>query len=185
MIVSDAASAPASREPTAAQFRDPLGYIRAEHDRQQAIFEALRSVVAEPRDPGARDQSGPVLRYIVEEMPRHIADEEDGLFPLLQERSRPSDCVGDVIEMLRWEHEIDQELAAWVQASLRRLVESDPFGAPETFLQDCLAFAETQCRHLTWENQVILPLARARLTRDDLELLGRAMAARRSIAYSA
>jgi hemerythrin-like domain-containing protein len=43
-------------------------------------------------------------------------------------------------------------------------------------------FSETQRRHVTWEDRVLLPLARQRLTPEDLAEIGRSMAARRGIA---
>jgi hemerythrin-like domain-containing protein len=40
-------------------------------------------------------------------------------------------------------------------------------------------FSETQRQHVTWEERVMLPLARQRLTAEDLAKIGRNMAARR------
>ena len=48
---------------------------------------------------------------------------------------------------------------------------------------DLRTFAEAQRRHIAWENSLVLPLARKRLTAKDLETMGRNMAARRGIAY--
>ncbi len=45
-------------------------------------------------------------------------------------------------------------------------------------------FALDHERHLAWENEVVLPLASKRLSSDDLEELGRNMAARRRITLS-
>jgi hypothetical protein len=45
-------------------------------------------------------------------------------------------------------------------------------------------FAEAERRHLVFENAVILPLARARLTDDDRAAMLAAMAARRGTAFA-
>jgi hemerythrin-like domain-containing protein len=42
-------------------------------------------------------------------------------------------------------------------------------------------FSENQRQHVTWEERVLLPLARQRLTPEDLEEIGRNMAARRGM----
>jgi hypothetical protein len=41
------------------------------------------------------------------------------------------------------------------------------------------SFFESYRRHIAWENTIVLPLARARLTGEDLDKLGRAMAGHR------
>ena len=46
---------------------------------------------------------------------------------------------------------------------------------------DLRTFAESQRRHLTWEENVVLPLARERLTPEDLAEMGRNMVTRREI----
>ena len=54
---------------------------------------------------------------------------------------------------------------------------------PVRMLFNARAFAEAQRRHIAWENNVLLPLARKRLTEADLKELGRNMAAMRGIVY--
>ena len=43
------------------------------------------------------------------------------------------------------------------------------------------SFFESYRRHIHWENAVVLPLARARLTREDIEELGAAMSRHREL----
>jgi hemerythrin-like domain-containing protein len=45
------------------------------------------------------------------------------------------------------------------------------------------AFTATMRSHLAWEERVILPLARRRLSTAQAEAIGRRMAARRGVAY--
>jgi hypothetical protein len=49
------------------------------------------------------------------------------------------------------------------------------------FGQKCQAMSEFQRRHIAWENGVLLPLAKRRLTAGDIADLGRAMAGRRGV----
>ncbi|MDJ0950750.1 MAG: hemerythrin domain-containing protein [Alphaproteobacteria bacterium] len=183
MQTNQAAATAEIWRPDPDRFLDPIEYIRVEHERQQEICGLLESALASAPDDPSRADLDAVLHYVVEEMPNHILDEEEGLFPLLEERCRPDDGVRDILELLRLEHDVDRELAARVRDSLQALLDARPFGDPEGFLRDCYTFVETQCRHLAWENEVVLPIARIRLTPEDRESLGRSMATRRNIDY--
>ncbi|MBT6984731.1 MAG: hypothetical protein HN956_10320 [Rhodospirillaceae bacterium] len=53
----------------------------------------------------------------------------------------------------------------------------------ELFETSVARFVNTQRRHIIWENNIVLPLARRYLEAKDMESIGRGMAARRSIDY--
>jgi len=55
----------------------------------------------------------------------------------------------------------------------------------ELFDTAAARFVETQRRHIIWENNIVLPLARRRLNADDRAVMGRNMAARRKIEFPA
>ncbi len=56
-------------------------------------------------------------------------------------------------------------------------------GRRTRLLSNLRGFAATQQRHLEWEDRVVLPLAQKRLSAEDLEQIGRNMAARRGLSY--
>ncbi|MGC9368901.1 MAG: hemerythrin domain-containing protein [Paracoccaceae bacterium] len=154
---------------------NPLDALAADHQRQRDMADGLWAL-ADARDPDpelARDLLGRIQR----ELPLHMQDEDADLFPLLRRRAEPEDDIGEILSRLDAEHE---ELAGWQKAvldGLKAVIAGDPLPDPMALR----GFAEANNRHMTLENAVILPLARARLTRDDLTSLRLRMAARRGI----
>ncbi|MDJ0949222.1 MAG: hemerythrin domain-containing protein [Alphaproteobacteria bacterium] len=163
-------------------FLDPLEFLLADHHRQRSLCDTLDALAEGPVDGDTPATVEAVLSYLIEVMPLHIADEEEDLFPLLARRSRPTDGFDDIVTVLRAEHQADEELFEPVIDAIRRL--TDPESPVRSrHIRPVPAFAEAQRRHLAWENAVVLPLARKRLAAADLVDLGRAMAARRGLAY--
>lgn len=163
---------------------DPLDYLFADHCRQAKMCELLRDIVrltlSSVPSPHAADA---VLQCLEHDVDLHIADEEEDLFPRLKARVDPTDRFSDVLVLMDREHHRDRDLAANVKAGLRALVEKRPLDDPEGFRRAADLFAEIHLSHLSWENVSVLPLARKRLTHDDLKDLGRAMAQRRGVRY--
>jgi hypothetical protein len=92
-------------------FLEPLDFFLGEHLRQHAICAALDAIVLNPRHDRAREEIGCILTYLNEGLPLHLSDEEEDLFPLLEQRCLPADRVDEVLRLLRSEHEKDGELA--------------------------------------------------------------------------
>jgi hemerythrin-like domain-containing protein len=164
-------------------FREPIDYLQAEHFRQRTICKFLEDVALEPRGVAAAKQAATVLDYLERDLPRHMADEEDDLFPMLRIRCRPEDNVEGLLHLLHEEHVREQELSAAMIDDLRCLSEGREVKREMDFLRAATALAGAQLRHLSWEDRLVLPLARKRFTPEDMETVGRAMAARRGVAY--
>ena len=96
---------------------------------------------------------------------------------------RPEDGAGAVLERLSEEHESELERAAALVELRRSPAPIRGAGADPAAAQGLFAFAEGLRRHLAWENKIVLPLARRRLRRADLALIGRGMARRRDIDF--
>ena len=178
-------SCPGASAPEAfaeARFLDPLGFIREEHRRQEELCAVLEGLVDDFTKPSSRDKATGILAYLTEELPLHEQDEEEGLIPLLQARCGDAEAQG-LLSRLRGQHADDRARVATLIADLDALYVEVPLGDPGAFVLNALMLAETWRRHLAWENQVLLPLARDRLNAADLEELGRAMAARRGAAF--
>ena len=88
----------------------------------------------------------------------------------------------EAFAQLRREHVEDECVSSVVIVGLERIAAAGELEDPEEFANAAKAFAEAQRRHVAFENSSILPLARTRLTRQDLRRLSRRMAARRKFA---
>ncbi|MFQ5955167.1 MAG: hemerythrin domain-containing protein [Kiloniellales bacterium] len=183
MMASQPANETAERALTAEQFRRPLEFILADHERQHCICDDLQGLANESQIGPVTAQARSLLRFLTEDFANHIRDEEEDLFPLLLRRCRPEDGIGEILGQLSSEHELDQDLVDFIIADLERLAGGFRLSNSTRFFNNVRAFAETHRRHLSWENRVVLPLARQRLTADDLAAMGRRMAAHRGLDY--
>lgn len=159
--------------------RVPLEFLAGHHDRQGVMCAGLEHLAGQPASSRSRETAQLVLDYLEHELPLHIADEEEDLFPLLRERCGRDDDLETMFAMLRSEHGSDDALMARLMGPLRDLASGRTPAAPDVFARDAMAFATLQRRHLAWENGTILPLARQRLSAEDKAELGRRMTARR------
>ncbi len=168
--------------PPAAQLTTPLDYILADHFRQRVLC----SVLDDFAETGAldRDLAAAALRFLKTDFAPHVIDEEEDLFPLLRRRSQPEDRIEDVLGDLSQEHATDKLDADGIIDGLGTVLETEGNDSVDEDLRALLRrFAASERRHLIVENAIVMPLARARLTRDDLRNLGRRMAARRGLDY--
>lgn len=159
----------------------PLDFFFAEHFRHRQLCALIdRLSAATFFDPGPIAEVVDFLRF---EAPIHIIDEEEDLFPLLRRRCLVEDDVEGVLGVLSAEHKADAILGRAVREYLEHCL--DTRAAPGASLEgrrDLAAFAGQERRHLALENAVVLPIARQRLTPEDLAGMARRLAARRGMA---
>ena len=167
--------------PPAAQLTTPLDYIVADHFRQRVLC----SVLDDMAETGVvdRDLAAVAQRFLKTDFATHVIDEEEDLFPLLRRRSQPEDRIEDVLGDLSQEHASDKIDVDAIVERLQAVVDSDDNAAGDDFRSLLRRFTVSERRHLIVENAIVMPLARARLTKDDLRNLGRRMAARRGLDY--
>jgi hemerythrin-like domain-containing protein len=157
----------------------PLDYIVAEHFRLRLVCNRLDAMAAEGRaDPREAEE---IATFLDRDLRLHVIDEEDDLFPLLRRRCRPEDEIGRALGGLAREHAADDHLGSRVIAALGRL---GPNGRIDRDRDALAEFAAHQRSHIAFENAVVLPIARRRLTARDLRTLGARMASRRGIVSS-
>lgn len=163
----------------AEQLASPLDYVFADHFRQRTLCWVIDRIAdAEERD---EECIGAVLHFLREEFGPHVIDEEEDLFPLLRRRAEPDDRIEEVLGELSQEHAADKLDA---EAIVEGLLETTGRSCFTKGFRDLLhRFAANERHHLIVENAIVLPLARVRLTIDDLRNLGRRMAARRGIDF--
>lgn len=144
----------------------PLDFIFAEHHRQREAASIL-TMVAD----GEYNKRGvtSLIEFLETDFVIHIGDEELALFPLMKERCLPEDNVERVIERLREEHREDETVGETVIEILKSMGDSNTLRHHEkTRLR---SFADHILQHLALENGVLLPIARVRFERAELNIL--------------
>lgn len=164
---------------TAPDFHDPLGLLRACHERifqQCDLVERLSHHIAENGvDEEACNSAAKIYRYFSTAARHHHADEELDLFPRLV---RHSVKLTDTIYQLKQEHaELD---ALWqsIEEHLAKPTSIEDFDDFQTLTQH---FAEAYRAHAEKENKEVLDSAQQLFSRDELNQLGRSMAERRGV----
>jgi len=119
--------------------------------------------------------------YLRNDFPAMIAEEDEGLLPLLRQRLLPGDDFDQVLRQLDEEHRRDRRQALQLAAECDTIASGlMPDETPALFAA-FRAFAEQQRRHLAWEDATVFPLARVRLGPTDLKAWMRGMRARRRL----
>jgi len=167
------------REPTYAGLLDsPLDFIAGDHLRTRAVCaEMQRLAQSEAVDPA---ETHPILDFMLRELPALIRDEDEDLLPLLVRRSEPDDDMPRMKARLEAEHRHVMALVPAVTSAFQHLAQGA--GALGGDDRDHVArFAKHMRRHLIFENAIILPFARLRLTAQDLATLRLRMRGRRGL----
>lgn len=159
---------------------EPLNWLFAEHYRHRQLCQLIERVGN--ATVLLRDEAREILDFLRQDMPLHIIDEEDDLFPLLRRRCQPADELDAVLGALSAEHRDDLEQARALTAGLERALEDgQPPGRDRDARRLFTEFALRERRHIALENAVVLPIARLRLTPADLRSLSIRLAARRGV----
>lgn len=166
------------RTPTSAWLlRNPIDFIAEDHLRLRAMCAEMDRLA--DSETTERDEVSEIREYLTQELPALLADEDEDLMPLVLKRAEPEDELPKLARRLDREHrEIDRllnsVLAAFSGLSLGAVLSEET----RQMLHD---LAQATRRHLILENAVLLPLARVRMTEDDLVALRNAMLGRRGL----
>lgn len=163
---------------------EPVEWFFAEHFRHRQFCRLMFDMAQATVFDGERVTQ--LAEFFRNDLPTHIIDEEQDLFPLLRRRAQPEDEVEEVLGLLSAEHKADAAKAQVVRAHIETCLEQQK--AVGTMPAACKAlqdFASQELRHLALENAVVLPIARLRLSLTDLRALSRRLAARRGIILEA
>jgi hemerythrin-like domain-containing protein len=170
-----------------AGFDDPLEMLLGCHRRLEKQLETLKRLRAHLAskgvDPEASAAAQAVLRYFGKAAVDHHHDEEDDVFPLVEQR------ITDTGEALRFralreqlESDHRQLEAAW--ARLRRPLEGVAEGLMRTIAEtDVRAFTAAYANHILAEETTLRDFFQRYVSERDREVLGRSMAARRNVPY--
>ena len=170
-----------------ANFGDPIAWMMDCHRRVENFLSILvkagalhgRQLTGEERHP-----LGAALRYFREGAPKHTEDEEQSLFPRLRSLRSPDikpllvypdglerdHCVAD-----RWHRELNQPGVQWLTVQTLPAAEAGRFRALTRDL------AHLYQHHIAVEEQRVFPAVAAKLSADELRLMGEEMEARRGL----
>lgn len=160
---------------------DPIGFLQTEIYRQRVACNTLEALASSVANGDVGTDAERVRRYIVEDLPIHLRDLEECLFPILRQRSQPEDNLEGRLARYRGLYGRRNEPSASLLTVLEGLSRGDP--PPPDLAAIAREVVESWRSDLTSENEVILPLAEQRMTEDDLVALGQAMALKRGISY--
>ncbi len=140
----------------------PLGYLRAEHGRQLAICQYFRD-----EDVFAKMCEGEGLKdvkrlyvFLTDQLPLHVKDEQDGLFPLLARHAKEDEKeVREAIRFLRREQEFDKDLIDFILADLKTLLKGRKLVNSLRLELNLETLLDGLCRHAKWEAESLLPIA--------------------------
>lgn len=157
---------------------NPLDFINEEHLRERQICAVIDGLAT--ADALDRKAATDVLRFLNEELSVHLRDEAEDLFPLLARRCTEEDAIEGAIVRIRADQDEAMRLLPQVRTMLAGNLDS---GANLTAEERAVLsrFAGHVRRHLVAENAILLPIARARLTRADLQTLSTHMRSRRGL----
>lgn len=116
-----------------------------------------------------------IAAFLRQDFQAIVTEEEEGLLPRLSARLLLGDDLEDALRQLAEEHRRDRQEAYTLATRCDELatgLANDEISATYFALR---AFAERQRRHLAWEDAIVFPLARDRLTPDDLSQWKQAM----------
>jgi len=170
-------------------FTDPIGLLTDCHRRIELFLAVLAHVSAQARGGSLsreeREAVETALRYFRKGAPKHIADEEETLFPRLRsiEHRRELRAVLEKAAALEEQHEeakrghaeIEQLGRKWLAAGSLALVDRTRFAELVAELGNLYR------GHIAVEEQEVFPMAAAVLPRSELEAMGREIAARRGL----
>lgn len=166
----------------AADFSDPLGMLSDCHRRIERYLAALLTLATEQKgrrlDENQRASLRSALEYFRTSGPRHTADEEESLFPRMQDSSAQRS-----VEALEADHQtadrahrqIDILGTRWLEAG--QLDEADAARMAELLE----SLSKLYARHIDIEDRELFPAAARSLSSDDIASIGSEMAERRGL----
>jgi len=165
----------------AADFDNPLGLIKACHERISFHCDLLDKIMAylveNEVDKELVDTARKVHRYFSTAGKLHHQDEEQDIFPRLVNASMK---LADIINNLKQEHQEMDKLWETIGAALDK---------PRAILQEqlpklreaCDSFCKLNRKHIAFEEENILSIATHLLSNEELKIIGNAMKNRRNL----
>jgi len=171
-------------------FDEPLGLLSDCHRRIEWFLGAMLHVSREeegrPLSAIGRRALEQAVAYFDTAGPRHTADEEVDLFPRLRaSSSEEAAAVLAVVDRLEDDHRAVEAGHATVRRLVTSWLEEDRLAPTEwrALVQELESLQRTYQAHIAVEDHQVFPAASRILSNEQLEEIGRGMAARRGIRY--
>lgn len=184
-----------ANEPTFAQ---PIHLLGDCHRRIEKFLERLIDIAQQPLDAPlteeSRQQLDTALRYFDQLPGLHNADEEESLFPRLRRLANSDSFAAAqaqqalaVMERLEQDHEIAEDSHATIATIGKRWLDEKRLSATtqQQLRSELRSLRAFYVAHIALEDDLLFPLAKQLLGDNELELVGREMAARRGVDYDA
>jgi hemerythrin-like domain-containing protein len=151
---------------------DPVVFLRAEHARQRALLAHLERVARHDEGPTRGALARALAAWLACEMPLHLRDERESLFPRLPEAEAPflADISAEAARL--------DAARVLLRADLARI--SMGHRPAPGFAERALDFVAAYRRHLAREDAELLPAAERSLSAGACTAIAIEMAARRS-----
>ncbi|MBI2717609.1 MAG: hemerythrin domain-containing protein [Rhizobiales bacterium] len=153
----------------------PLDAIAHAHAVQMQVCDAMERIADGLPDEVDRRLAAHVASCLHYDLPLHHRDEDEGLFPLLRARAEAADAIDTILDRLVAEHDLDTDFADEIAEPLDLLARGVKVANAEMVGYMLRGFFERYRRHVRWEDTLVMPLARLRLTSADLDQLARKM----------
>ncbi len=166
-------------------FSEPLGLLTDCHRRIEQFLDILVKVTHQvhggPLDSGTRSALNAAIVYFRDAAPKHIADEEESLFPRMKQCMACSSAVTELL-MLELDHGKLRNLHEGVEKLVMEWLTRDRLSEAEslTLTENLSLLKQTYRTHIATEEKDIFPAAQSFLTEDQLQAIGEEMAERRA-----
>ncbi len=140
----------------------PIDYIGREHTRHMALCGYFRDkeLFARMCRGEAQDAVRCLHSFLTQQLPVHVRDEQQALFPLLIRYAGDADRkVRDGVKFVRREQEFDKSLIAFVLADLETLRKGHVLVNPLRLELNLETLLEGIDRHARWERDNLIPEA--------------------------
>lgn len=157
---------------------NPLDCIADHHLAERQVCAEIDRIATRGPDTVNQERLADLIGFLSVDLPLHLQDEDEDLFPTMRVRCEPEDEIDHVVERLMAEHAHSGREMEKVVRLLRSL---QPPGRTltETEQSSLTDFAAHARRHLIVENAIVLPIGRVRLTDADLDRMRQSMTQRR------
>ncbi len=168
-------------------FDEPLGLLSDCHRRIEYFLGVLIRVARDSRGRELTSDAEKAVRtaqrYFAEASPKHTADEEESLFPVMKAAADARGTSCRTIDQLEADHEEAGALHLRVDALLEAWLSDGRLGESESqeLLTQLERLQDIYIEHIRIEDNEVFPLAAELLTAEQLTKVGREMQARRGL----
>jgi len=178
MLINDCHARELINEIPRTLLASPLKYIRRQHERNVSIclyFQDIEIFIAMCEGKAPKTLLS-LHHFLTQQLPRHMRDEQEGLFPLLKGLDdEASHTAQDYITIAIREQKFDKDIVEFVLADLDVLLRSHRLVNPLRLELNLQTFLKGLASHANWEVKTILPLAESLLSEDKLATLSTKM----------